>query len=388
MCGIAGLMTLSGQAPDAATLQALSEALAHRGPDGRGEYVSGGVGLGQTRLAIIDLETGDQPLYAEMNGQKACLVANGEIYNYVELKLDMGRIDFRTKSDCEPPLHLYLRHGLDFARYLRGMFAIAIHDPVEDCLVLARDPFGIKPLYFAETAAGFAFASEPQALLQSGLVKAVLEPKARDELLQLQFITGAKTAFQGIHRLLPGETVAVRKGRISDRIRRSALPDGGPVNISKADALRRLDGLLNDTVNIHQRSDVPYGMFLSGGIDSSVLLAMMARLNERPVQAFTAGFSGATATDERQHARLVAAAAGAEHTEVEFTEDDFWALLPDVAAIMDDPAADYATLPSYKLAGAAKDAGLKVVLTGEGGDELFGGYGRYRRAARWRILGG
>ncbi len=388
MCGIAGLMTLSGQAPDAATLQALSEALAHRGPDGRGEYVSGGVGLGQTRLAIIDLETGDQPLYAEMNGQKACLVANGEIYNYVELKLDMGRIDFRTKSDCEPPLHLYLRHGLDFARYLRGMFAIAIHDPVEDCLVLARDPFGIKPLYFAETAAGFAFASEPQALLQSGLVKAALEPKARDELLQLQFITGAKTAFQGIHRLLPGETVAVRKGRISDRIRRSALPDGGPVNISKADALRRLDGLLNDTVNIHQRSDVPYGMFLSGGIDSSVLLAMMARLNERPVQAFTAGFSGATATDERQHARLVAAAAGAEHTEVEFTEDDFWALLPDVAAIMDDPAADYATLPSYKLAGAAKDAGLKVVLTGEGGDELFGGYGRYRRAVRWRFLGG
>ncbi len=386
MCGIAGIMTRSGAAPDDGALQALQAALAHRGPDGQGRHVSGGTGLVQTRLAIIDLETGDQPLYAAEN--KTALVANAEIYNYVELKLDMGRVDFKTRSDCEPPLHLYLRHGLDFARHLRGMYALALHDPAEDSLVLARDPFGIKPLYYAETADGFVFASEPQALHRAGLVEPALNADARDELLQLQFTTGRETVFEGVKRLLPGETAQVRSGRITDRLKKPALPDGGPVDIGPSAALGRLDDVLADSVNIHQRSDVPYGMFLSGGIDSSAILAMMARLNERPVQAFTAGFSGATVADERQHARLVAAAAGAEHTEVEFGEDDFWALLPAIAAAMDDPAADYAALPTYKLAAAARKAGLKVVLTGEGGDELFAGYGRYRRARRTRLLGG
>jgi asparagine synthase (glutamine-hydrolysing) len=180
----------------------------------------------------------------------------------------------------------------------------------------------------------------------------------------------------------------VRRGRVAERLRRHALPAGGPVEIGRAQALKRLDELLNDTVGIHQRSDVPYGMFLSGGIDSSVLLAMMARLNERPVLAFTAGFDGADVTDERAHAAAVAKAAGAEHREVSFGEADFWALLPEIAAVMDDPAADYATLPTYKLAIEARNAGLKVVLTGEGGDEMFGGYGRYRRARRPGILGG
>ncbi|MDA1088691.1 MAG: asparagine synthase (glutamine-hydrolyzing) [Proteobacteria bacterium] len=390
MCGIAGIMTVSGDAPNAKALHSLTDALAHRGPDGDGIVVSGGVGLVQTRLAIIDLETGDQPFIVPIGKGKetAALVANGEIYNYVELRLDMGRVNFQTKSDCEPPLHLYLRHGLGFARHLRGMYAIAIHDPVEDCLVLARDPFGIKPLYYAETEDGFAFASEPQALHQAGLVKPALNPGPRDELLQLQFTTGADTVFAGIKRLLPGETLQVRQGRISDRLVMQALPDGGPADIPKAMALRRLDDLLNDSVGIHQRADVPYGMFLSGGIDSSVLLAMMARLNERPVRTFTAGFSGTGVADERDHAHAVAAAVGADHTEVDFSESDFWSLLPEIAAAMDDPAADYAVLPTYKLAQAARLAGLKVVLSGEGGDEMFGGYGRYRRVRRLKFFGG
>jgi len=390
MCGIAGIMTISGKPPGGAMLEALAKALAHRGPDGLGQAISGGVGLAHTRLAIIDLETGDQPFYASKNldDDKTTLIANGEIYNYVELRLDMSRVDFATRSDCEPPLHLYLRHGLGFARHLRGMYAIAIHDPVEDCLVLARDPFGIKPLYYAETELGFVFASEPQALIQAGLVMPVLRPAARDEMLQLQFTTGAETIFEGVHRLLPGETLQVRRGRITDRLVAHALPEGAPADMGQAVALRRLDDLLNDSVGIHQRSDVPYGMFLSGGIDSSVLLAMMARLNENSVQAFTAGFTGTAVADERKHARILADAVGAEHHEVEFDEDDFWALLPACAAAMDDPAADYAVLPTFKLAAAARDAGLKVVLTGEGGDELFGGYGRYRRVRRLRLFGG
>ena len=390
MCGIAGIMMASGAPPGGAILGALTEALSHRGPDGAGQAVSNGVGLAHTRLAIIDLDTGDQPFYASKNpgDDKAALIANGEIYNYVELRLDMSRVDFRTRSDCEPPLHLYLRHGLGFARHLRGMYAIAIHDPVEDCLVLARDPFGIKPLYYAETELGFVFASEPQALFHAGLVTPALRPAVRDEMLQLQFTTGAETIYEGVHRLLPGETLQVRKGRVTDRLVIHALPEGGPADIPKAVALRRLDDLLNDSVGIHQRSDVPYGMFLSGGIDSSVLLAMMARLNENPVQAFTAGFSGTDVADERAHARILADAVGAEHHEVEFGEDDFWALLPACATAMDDPAADYAVLPTFKLAAAARNAGLKVVLTGEGGDEVFGGYGRYRRVRRARIFGG
>jgi asparagine synthase (glutamine-hydrolysing) len=389
MCGIAGIMTASGAAPAAALAQ-LADAMAHRGPDGTGQFSSGGVGLVQTRLAIIDLETGDQPFLVSRNPgeDKVALIANGEIYNYVELRLDMSRVEFHTKSDCEPPLHLYLRHGLGFARHLRGMYAIALFDPGEDCLVLARDPFGIKPLYYAETELGFVFASEPQALFRAGLVRPVLRPAARDELLQLQFTTGADTIYEGVRRLLPGETLQVRRGRISDRLVIDAVVDGAPADMPKDAALRRLDDLLNDSVGIHQRSDVPYGMFLSGGIDSSVLLAMMARLNDRPVQAFTAGFSGTKVADERAHARVLAAAVGAEHHEVEFGEDDFWALLPAVCAAMDDPAADYAALPTFKLAAAARAAGLKVVLTGEGGDEVFGGYGRYRRVRRARLFGG
>jgi asparagine synthase (glutamine-hydrolysing) len=389
MCGIAGIMTADGSSPDAATLQRLGNALVHRGPDGKGMHLAGDVGLVQTRLAIIDLETGDQPIYDTSNETaKAALVANAEIYNYIELRASMPGVDFATASDCEPALHLYLRLGVEFAEGLRGMYAIAIHDQVEGRLVLARDPFGIKPLYYVEMPGALAFASEPQALLGAGLVKPELRPESRQQLLQLQFTTGRETAFEGICRVLPGETLVVKGGRIVARHRLAALPHGEPRRQTAAEALRGLDVVLSDSVEIHQRSDVPYGMFLSGGVDSSALLAQMARLNERPVRTFTAGFNGTTVNDERFHARAVAAAAGSDHQEVNFGEEDFWGLLPAVARTMDDPVADYAMLPAYKLAATAKEAGLKVILTGEGGDEMFGGYGRYRKAMRLRLLGG
>lgn len=379
MCGIAGLMTRDGAPPATAVLQAMADALAHRGPDGHGLHVREGVGLAHARLAIIDLTTGDQPLYAP---DGTALVANGEVYNYIELRRELPDVDFHTHSDCEPPLHLYCRMGPGFASRLRGMYAIAIHDPGRKRLVLARDPFGIKPLYYAETDAGFAFASEPQALIAAGLAAPRLNAKARDELLQLQFTTGAETAFEGIRRVLPGETLVVEAGRIVERRRLDALPTGGQDrHDDERQTLYRLDEVMADAVDVHQRSDVPYGMFLSGGVDSSVLLALMTRLNQRPVLAFTAGFPGTAARDERDHARAVADAAGARHVEVDFTEDDFWTLLPEVAAAMDDPAADYAILPTYKLASVARHE-VKVILSGEGGDELFGGYGRYRAAMR------
>jgi asparagine synthase (glutamine-hydrolysing) len=385
MCGIAGMMTIDGEAPPAPALQAMAAALAHRGPDGNGHYRSGDVGMVQTRLAIIDLATGDQPLY-EPGG--AALMANGEIYNYIELRAALSDVAFSTGSDCEPPLHLYRRHGLGFTEHLRGMYAIALHDPAAGRLVLARDPFGIKPLYYAETTAGFAFASEPQALIAGGLASAQLVRQVRNELLQLQFTTGRETIFAGIQRVLPGETVVVMRGRVVDRRRREALPAAAPQPCDEAAALAEFDRVFADSVLVHQRADVPYGMFLSGGIDSSAVLAMMARLNERPVKAFTVGFTAGDVADERAQARAVAQALGAEHVQVEFREADFWRLLPEIAAAMDDPAADYAVLPTYKLAATARAAGLKVILSGEGGDELFAGYGRYRSVMRPWWMGG
>ncbi|MBL8834226.1 MAG: asparagine synthase (glutamine-hydrolyzing) [Rhodospirillales bacterium] len=385
MCGIAGMMASVAGGPSAAILERMGAAIAHRGPDGTGVYREADVAFVHNRLAIIDLVTGDQPL-REAGG--AALVANGEIYNHVELRAALGDFPFRTQSDCEPPLALYRRDGIAFAEKLRGMYGIAIHDPRAKRLVLARDPFGIKPLYYAQGPDGLAFASEAQALRAAGFGTGRLRGDKRAELLELQFQTGDATVFEGILRLLPGDTIVASGGRIVERRNRAALPAGGPVPRSLDAALLEFDRVFQDSVNIHQRSDVPYGMFLSGGVDSSAVLAMMARLNERPVRAFTAHFPDTDAADERMAARHVAEACRAQLAEVPVTAADFWAHLPAIAAAMDDPAADYACVPTWLLARAARADGLKVVLSGEGGDELFAGYGRYRSTLKPWWLGG
>jgi asparagine synthase (glutamine-hydrolysing) len=312
-------------------------------------------------------------------------VANGEIYNYRELRAAMPEVHFATKSDCEPPLLLWLRDGVDYAQHLRGMFAIAIHERAARTVTLTRDAFGIKPLYTAQVDHGLAFASEPQALIAAGLVRPNVRSAARDELLQLQFTTGSETIFEGIHRVLPGETLTCADGHVIERRRVSALPEGGPETISEDAALARLDRALEESVDLHQRSDVPYGMFLSGGIDSTSLLTLMSRLNSQPVLAFTAGFAAPGAADERGHAAAVAKALGARHETVEIDEQMVWQHLPEIVGCMDDPAMDYAIIPTWFLARRARQD-VKVVLSGEGGDELFAGYGRYRKAMRpwWR----
>ena len=382
MCGIAGLILSTGASPpDPVTLTKLIDSLHHRGPDGSGQAVVGRVALLHNRLAIIDLVTGDQPFFAGAS----TLVCNGEVYNYRELRAAMPGINFATNSDCEPPLHLWLRDGADYARDLRGMYAIAIHERVQRSVTLTRDPFGIKPLYIAQIDGGLAFASEAQALLESGLVPRAIRASAREELLQLQFTTGADTIFEGIQRVLPGETLSCTDGHIVDRRRLSNLPEGGPEDIDEDTALARLDRALEESVDLHQRSDVPYGMFLSGGIDSATILALMARLNDQPVLAFTAGFDAPGAADERAHAATVARAVGAHHESIEITESMVWQHLPEIVACMDDPAADYAIIPTWFLARRARKD-VKVVLSGEGGDEIFAGYPRYQSAMRpwWR----
>ncbi|WP_048862542.1 asparagine synthetase B family protein, partial [Acidisphaera rubrifaciens] len=347
MCGIAGLILASSGPPvDPAVLAALARGIAHRGPDGAGQMVAGRIALVHNRLAIIDLATGDQPLYAGT----AALVANGEIYNYRALRAAMPDARFATNSDCEPPLHLWLRDGAGYAAALRGMYAIAVHDRSARTVALSRDPFGIKPLYTAAIEGGLAFASEPHALLDAGLVARRLRAGKTHELLQLQFTTGADTIFEGIERVLPGETLVCAEGHVLERRRVAALPDGPPETISEDAALARLDTALADSVALHQQSDVPYGMFLSGGIDSAALLAMMARLNPRPVLAYTAGWDVTATADERAQAAAVARAAGAAHEAIEITEAMLWTHLPEIVACMDDPAADYAIIPTWFLA--------------------------------------
>jgi asparagine synthase (glutamine-hydrolysing) len=382
MCGIAGLILSSGAPPpDPTVVSKLIAAMHHRGPDGSGHAVVGRIALAHNRLAIIDLVSGDQPLFAG----PATLVANGEIYNYRELRAGMPDTVFATNSDCEPPLHLWLRDGPGYASQLRGMYAIAIHERVRHTVTLTRDPFGIKPLYIATIDGGLAFASEPQALLEAGLVRRTLRPAAVEELLQLQFTTGSDTIFEGIQRLLPGETLTCADGHVLDRRRINPLPALPPEDITEDAAMRRLDRALTESVDLHQRSDVPYGMFLSGGIDSSVLITLMSRLNKDPVLAFTAGFDAPGSVDEREHAAAVAKAVGARHEAIEVSEAMVWQHLPEIVAAMDDPAMDYAIIPTWFLARRARQD-VKVVLCGEGGDEIFGGYDRYRQATLpwWR----
>ncbi len=389
MCGISGVVAPAGVAARRETLAVLGEALAHRGPDGVGEYLKDNVGFRHDRLAIIDLETGDQPLYDEAG---RALIVNGEIYNYVELKAAMPDAVWRTKSDCEPLLALYARHGLDFTHHARGMYALALHDPAKRRVVLARDPFGIKQLYYAAGPEGVIFASEPQAIVaarRNGTANAPpgLRPKRAFELLQLQFTTGRETIFDDIFRVLPGETIVIEDGII---VERRTGPDALPrkvVRRPEAEALRALDAIIEDTVTLHQRSDVPYGLFLSSGIDSSVVLTAMQRLNSEPVRTYTAAFPETGVHDERAAAETMAKAAGARHTEVPITPQTFFARLPEIAAALDDPVADYAIVPMFLLAERAAED-VKVVLSGVGGDETFAGYSRYRRQMLPRWLGG
>ncbi len=382
MCAIAGQLAGSGIA-----VAPMIGALTHRGPDGVRMEREAGATLAHARLSIIDLEGGWQPLRAA----GGTVIGNGEIYNYLELARDHDLTPaLATGSDFEPLLHLYTREGARAFDRLRGMYAFCLIGP-DGRAWLARDPFGIKPLYIMEHDGGLAFASEPRAFFAAGMMQRVLDEDAARELLDLNYTVGERTPFQGLRRLAPGEVVEVRDGRIVRGHTHAPLPYphrvardpvGGGLSL-----LTRLDAVLEDSVRVHQRADVPYGLFLSGGIDSTAIATVMSRLNTRPVTAFTCGFEAKGAADERAQAERVARALDLDWRETTFGEDDFWRILPQVAWALDDPTADYASLPTYKLAEAAKGT-LTVVLTGEGGDELFGGYGRYRRALRPRWLGG
>jgi asparagine synthase (glutamine-hydrolysing) len=383
MCGIAGILNGSGSA------RAMIEALTHRGPDGIRIEEGDNRSLAHARLSIIDLEGGWQPLHAA----GSTVIGNGEIYNYLELAAEHGLKDrLATGSDFEPLLHLRGERGVGVLDLLRGMYGLCLIGPDGEA-VLARDLFGIKPLYTVRQGRRVAFASEPRALFAAGEARAELSIPQAENLLALNYTLGRETIFRGVSRLQPGE--ADRADGMTPLPAPPHWRDHRPTRTftSEDDAIRQLDAVLEDSVRVHQRSDVPYGLFLSGGIDSASIATLMSRLNERPVVAFTCGFDAPQplgeegAADERAQAERVARALNLDWREISFGEEDFWRILPQVAWALDDPTTDFATLPTHKLAEAAKGT-LTVVLTGEGGDELFAGYGRYRRALRPGLLGG
>ena len=368
----------------------MGETLLHRGPDEGGIHTEPGVGLGMRRLSIIDLKTGHQPLANE--DHSVWVVFNGEIYNYRELTaglLTRGH-RFATASDTETLVHLYEEHGADCVRHLRGMFAFALWDARRRTLLLARDRLGIKPLYYAQTPCGLVFGSELKALIASPWVRRRVDPNALAAYLKSGYVPDPLSILAGVAKLPAGHVLLVKDGRAGAPQRywepTSHFRDTDE-SLDEAEAGARLWDLLADAVRSHLVSDVPVGAFLSGGVDSSAVVGLMAREVGVPVKTFSVGFREA-GFDEAPYARRVAEWFGTEHHELIATPQDL-GLLDEVLAACDEPFADASAIPTYLVSRLARQH-VKVVLSGDGGDELFAGYDRYlvdQREKRLGILG-
>jgi asparagine synthase (glutamine-hydrolysing) len=377
MCGICGLVSLDGAtAPDPAALAAMNETLVHRGPDSDGSVIDGPAGLAMRRLSIIDLAGGDQPI-ANEDG-RIQVIQNGEIYNYRELMDELrGRgHTFRTHSDTEVLVHLYEERGPAFVEALRGMFAIAIWDARNGRLVLARDRFGIKPLYYRVGGGTVSFASELKALLRQPGFSWEIDPEALESFLAFNSIPSPLTIFKEARKLPAGHTLVAEDGAVTvTRYARPTPVSAEGVRTEGDDVLaEELRDRLRDSVRAHLVSDVPVGVLLSGGIDSAALTAMAAQESGYPVSTFSIGFEESS-FDELAQARLVAERYGTDHHEL-ILRPDAVDLLPRLVEAFDEPFGDSSALPTYLVSQLAADT-VKVVLSGEGGDELFGGYYTY-----------
>jgi asparagine synthase (glutamine-hydrolysing) len=375
MCGICGIASANGGV-DPGVLEAMNGALVHRGPDSEGSYVDGPAGLAARRLSIIDLAHGDQPI-ANEDGT-VHVVQNGEIYNHAELRRELERAghSFRTRCDTEVLVHLYEEHGPAFAERLRGMFAVALWDVRRGRLLLARDRFGIKPLFYRAQAGDLAFASELKALMRLPGLSRELDLRAVEAFLAFNSIPSPLSVFREVAKLPAGHLLLWQDGEVE--LQRFARPQ--PVD---AEAVRRepeqrlaaeLRDRLRDSVRAHLVSDVPVGVFLSGGIDSAAITALAAEESGERMRTFSIGFQERS-FDELERARLVAQRYGTEHHEL-VLRPDAATLLPRLAEVFDEPLADSSALPTYLVSELASQH-VKVALSGEGGDELFGGYYTY-----------
>jgi asparagine synthase (glutamine-hydrolysing) len=381
MCGIVGIVNLDPRGTvDRARLERMCDVLRHRGPDGEGIWIEGPIGLGHRRLAIVDIAGGQQPM---ANEDESCwIVFNGEIYNHPTLRpqLEARGHKYRTRSDTETILHLYEDEGERCVERLQGMFAFALWDRTRKRLLLARDRLGIKPLYYACTDTELLFASEIKGILAAGTNRPTFNEAILPEFLATRFVSGEETFFRGIKKLLPGRTLTwSAEDKLQER-RYWQLPTetngaGGALK-AHADELR---DRLAAAVRSHLMSDAPLGLFLSGGIDSSGLAALMAPMVKEPIRTFSVGFDD-PAANELSYARLAAQAVGAQHREVVVTPTEFFEAVPRLIWHEDEPIAFTSSVPLYFVSRLAQKH-VKVVLTGEGADELFLGYNRYRVTA-------
>ena len=388
MCGIVGMVNLDGRAADSALLGRMNEAIHHRGPDEEGTYLRGHVGLAMRRLAIIDLAGGQQPIANE--DRTAWIVFNGEIYNFRELKKrleDLGH-HFRTDCDTEAIIHAYEEWGADCPKHLRGMFAFAIWDERKQELLLARDRVGKKPLLYSKTAGSFVFGSEFSALLLHPSVGREIDRGAIHDYLSFMCVPAPLTAYRDIRKLEPGHTLTLTRGG-EMKIERYWEPDfSKKLKVTEEEAGERALALLREAVRVRLMSEVPLGAFLSGGVDSSAVVALMAEESSTPVKTFSIGFDEQDFS-ELHHARRVAEYVGAEHHEF-VVRPDAMEVLPKLVEHYGEPYADSSAIPTYYVARETRKH-VTVALNGDGGDECFAGYERYaamRLSERYRRLPG
>jgi asparagine synthase (glutamine-hydrolysing) len=368
-------------------LDRMVDVMTHRGPNDRGTYLANGVALGVRRLSIVDVEGGHQPVSGEDGSIWA--VQNGELYNHgdVRARLQVRGHTFLTRCDTEVIPHLYEDAGPQFPAELRGMFGLALWDGRERRAVLARDRLGIKPLYYAETGDLLVFASELKSLLASGLVGTELDYEAIDAFLTLGFVPGPLTPLAGVRKLMPGHVLVADRSGVSTEAFWS-YPEPAPAEMSLEEAGERLVAELEESVRLRLMSDVPLGAMLSGGIDSSVIVALMARQMTEPVKSFSVGFAEAGDANELADARLVAEYFGTDHHELELSYSDETVDLADLVWHLDEPLADLSSLGFLALSELAATK-VTVALSGQGADELLGGYRKHRAAAitaAWRRL--
>lgn len=374
MCGICGKLNFDiNNEVDKGLIKKMCDTLVHRGPDDEGYYINKNIGLGMRRLSIIDLNTGHQPISNE--NQKIWIVFNGEVYNYRELKQDLIKKghQFKTGSDTEAIIHLYEEYDVDCLKHLRGMFAFAIWDEVKSRLFLARDRVGKKPLIYTAANNSIIFASELKAVIQDNSVKKEIDFDALDQYMSFQFVPAPYTIFKGINKLPPASYLLCEKGNIIVK-RYWQLDFNSKIIMSEDEYAEGILRELEEAVKLRMISDVPLGALLSGGIDSSAVVAIMAKLSDKPIKTFSIGFEEEEYS-EIKYARIVAEQFKTEHHEF-IVKPDIIEILPELSWFYDEPFADKSAVPSYYV---AKEAGrhLKVVLNGDGGDEAFAGYGRY-----------
>ena len=377
MCGIVGRLNFNPQPVSIHLIRAMCDAITHRGPDDWGAYLRGPVGLGSRRLSIIDLEGGHQPISNE--DQTIWIVFNGEIYNFLELRsqlLKKGHI-FRTRTDTEVIVHLYEEHGVDCLQRLNGMFAFALWDEPRQRLFLARDRLGEKPLVYALRGSSLTFASEIQAVLQDWAVPRELDLQALDLYLTYLYIPSPWTIFTAIRKLPPAHYLVCESGRV-EIVRYWEVDFSHKTPLKEAEAIEMLLELLRDSVRQRLISDVPLGAFLSGGIDSSTIVALMSQTVGEPVRTFSVGFEGNELRhNELPYARQIADRFGTRHQEL-WVSPKVTETLSMLVSHYGEPFADGSAIPTYYICQAAGQH-VKVVLTGDGGDEVFGGYDWYTR---------